>query len=81
MRVRSQATFLFRDALYQRDFIEIQTPKLVAGCSEGSGADVFRLAAYFDQPEGACLAQSPQLYKQLAYVQTDRHACIHTDRA
>lgn len=40
----------------------IHTPKLVAGSSEG-GAAVFKLD-YKGQP--ACLAQSPQLYKQMA---------------
>lgn len=41
---------------------EIHTPKLIAGASEG-GAAVFMLD-YMGQP--ACLAQSPQLYKQMA---------------
>jgi hypothetical protein len=43
-------------------FLEIHTPKLIAGASEG-GAAVFRLD-YMGQP--GCLAQSPQLYKQMA---------------
>ena len=41
---------------------QIHTPKLIGGASEG-GSNVFKLN-YFDQP--ACLAQSPQLYKQMA---------------
>ena len=45
-------------------FQEIHTPKLIAGSSEG-GANVFTLQ-YFGQP--ACLAQSPQLYKQMAIM-------------
>ena len=45
-------------------FIEIHSPKLVASASEG-GADVFRLG-YFDRY--AYLAQSPQLYKQMALM-------------
>mmetsp|Transcript_21163 Transcript_21163/g.65080 ORF Transcript_21163/g.65080 Transcript_21163/m.65080 type:complete len:299 (-) Transcript_21163:180-1076(-) len=44
------------------DFVEIHSPKLIAGESE-SGAGVFT-TDYFG--ETACLAQSPQLYKQLA---------------
>ncbi len=50
--------------MYHTDegFTEIQTPKLIAGESEG-GSEVFR-TDYFGQP--ACLAQSPQLYKQMA---------------
>lgn len=43
-------------------FREIHTPKLNAGSSEG-GAAVFTLD-YKGQP--ACLAQSPQLHKQMA---------------
>ena len=62
MRVKSAVCTLFREALLQEGFIEIQTPKLIAGESEG-GAGVFR-TDYFGSP--ACLAQSPQLYKQMA---------------
>eukprot|EP01039_Chlorochromonas_danica_P008649 gene8649-9530_t len=62
MRLRSAISFLFRDALLNEDFIEINTPKLISGESEG-GSEVFR-TDYFGQP--ACLAQSPQLYKQMA---------------
>lgn len=52
---------LFREALYKRDFCEIQTPKLVGSASEG-GAAVFEVK-YFDTK--AYLAQSPQFYKQM----------------
>ena len=62
MRIKSGVTMLFRESLMQQGFTEIITPKLIAGESEG-GADVFR-TDYFGQP--ACLAQSPQLYKQMA---------------
>jgi len=62
MRIKSGVSHLFREALLAEDFVEIQSPKLIAGESEG-GADVFR-TDYFGQP--ACLAQSPQLYKQMA---------------
>jgi len=47
-----------------RGFVEIHSPKLIAGESE-SGAGVFT-TDYFG--ETACLAQSPQLYKQLAVI-------------
>ncbi|KAG2648423.1 hypothetical protein PVAP13_1NG028300 [Panicum virgatum] len=43
-------------------FVGIHTPKLIGGSSEG-GAAVFKLD-YNGQP--ACLAQSPQLHKQMA---------------
>ncbi|KAJ1620196.1 hypothetical protein T492DRAFT_1079774 [Pavlovales sp. CCMP2436] len=62
LRVRSAVCQLFREALYARGFTEIQTPKLIGGESEG-GAAVFT-TDYFDE-RTACLAQSPQLYKQV----------------
>src|SRR5439155_11854763 len=43
------------------EFVEIQTPKIVAGATE-SGANVFAVD-YFGAT--AFLAQSPQLYKQI----------------
>jgi len=52
----------FRQFLVSQGFCEIHTPKLIAGSSEG-GAAVFRLD-YKGQP--ACLAQSPQLHKQMS---------------
>jgi nondiscriminating aspartyl-tRNA synthetase len=66
---RRQATFRlaaasmagFRQALQAQSFVEIQTPKIVAGATE-SGANVFAID-YFGRP--AYLAQSPQLYKQI----------------
>ncbi len=51
----------FRETLHARDFVEIQTPKLVASATE-SGANVFAVE-YFGQT--AYLAQSPQFYKQI----------------
>jgi len=65
-----QATFrlqggvckLFRDHLTSKGFCEIHTPKIISAASEG-GANVFQLG-YFKKK--AFLAQSPQLYKQMA---------------
>ena len=62
MKVQSAICQLFRESLYSQGFIEIHTPKLIAGESE-SGAGVFT-TDYFGTT--ACLAQSPQLYKQMA---------------
>lgn len=59
-RLQSAVGALFRASLEGQGFVEIHTPKLVAGASEG-GASVFKLD-YMGRP--ACLAQSPQLYKQ-----------------
>jgi hypothetical protein len=53
---------LFREALLSEGFQEIHTPKLIAGASEG-GAAVFK-TDYLGRE--ACLAQSPQFYKQMA---------------
>lgn len=61
-RIQSGVCQLFREYFAKQRFVEIHTPKLIGGASEG-GSNVFKLA-YFDQP--ACLAQSPQLYKQMA---------------
>lgn len=51
----------YRSTLRALDFVEIQTPKLVASATEG-GANVFAVD-YFGRP--AYLAQSPQFYKQI----------------
>ena len=61
LRVQSHVCNLFREFLYTRDFVEVHTPKLNAGASEG-GANCFTLD-YFGTD--ACLAQSPQLFKQM----------------
>ena len=53
-------TSAFRDDLRHKEFVEIHTPKLVSGATEG-GANVFEVR-YFEQT--AFLAQSPQFYKQ-----------------
>ncbi|KAJ1346093.1 Aspartate--tRNA ligase, cytoplasmic [Parelaphostrongylus tenuis] len=53
---------LFRETLNARGFVEIHTPKIISAASEG-GANVFTVS-YFKG--SAYLAQSPQLYKQMA---------------
>jgi aspartyl-tRNA synthetase len=47
MRVRSGVSLLFREALHGEGFVEINTPKLIAGSSEG-GSEVFT-TDYFGQ--------------------------------
>ncbi|KAL1210468.1 Aspartate--tRNA ligase 2, cytoplasmic [Cardamine amara subsp. amara] len=61
-RIQCQVENFFREKLLSKGFVGIHTPKLMAGSSEG-GSAVFRLE-YKGQP--ACLAQSPQLHKQMA---------------
>ncbi|CAN6179874.1 unnamed protein product [Urochloa humidicola] len=62
-RIQCQVENKFREFLLSKDFVSIHTPKLIAGSSEG-GAAVYKLLYNNGQP--ACLAQSPQLYKQMA---------------
>jgi nondiscriminating aspartyl-tRNA synthetase len=54
----------FADHLAKKGFVQIRTPSIIAASSEG-GSDLFEIK-YFDRP--AYLAQSPQLYKQLAVI-------------
>jgi len=61
-RLEAGVCKLFRDILEKRGFTEIHTPKIISAASEG-GANVFTVS-YFK--ESAYLAQSPQLYKQMA---------------
>lgn len=63
-KIQSAMGRYFREFLYGLDFTEIHTPKMIATASEG-GADVFKVH-YFNR--FAYLAQSPQLYKQMAVV-------------
>lgn len=60
-RIRASLVRYIREFLTAREFIEIDTPKLLAGATEG-GAEVFKLD-YFGKV--ATLAQSPQFYKQI----------------
>ncbi|KAE8804461.1 aspartate--tRNA ligase 2, cytoplasmic-like [Hordeum vulgare] len=62
-RIKHQIEHKFREYLSSRDFIGIHTPKLISGSSEG-GAAVFKLE--YKNGKTACLAQSPQLHKQMA---------------
>jgi aspartyl/asparaginyl-tRNA synthetase len=58
-RIESMLGLLFREIIVKKGFIEMHTPKIIGGASEG-GADVFTLD-YFGQ--SAWLAMSPQLHK------------------
>lgn len=66
-KVQAAVCRYFREFFIQRDFVEIHTPKIIAGVSEG-GSEVFH-TSYFGTP--ACLAQSPQLYKQMSGAASD----------
>lgn len=60
-RVRANLVRYIREYLTEQEFVEIQTPKIIAGATEG-GAEVFKVN-YFERE--AVLAQSPQFYKQM----------------
>lgn len=60
-KIRSGINRFIREFLHKNEFIEIQTPKILAGATEG-GAEVFKFD-YFGKE--ATLAQSPQFYKQI----------------
>ncbi len=62
----------FREFFAKQDFIEIQPPCIIASASEG-GTELFAVK-YFERD--AYLAQSPQLYKQLAAIALEKVTCI-----
>jgi len=57
---RSKVLQTIRDYFYEQEFIEINTPKMIATATEG-GAALFPIFYYNKE---AFLAQSPQLYKE-----------------
>ena len=61
-KAQSELVKYLREYLYNNNFTEIHTPKLIGTASE-SGSEVFEVK-YFDSK--AYLAQSPQFYKQMA---------------
>ena len=61
-QIQSSLVRYMREYLYNNEFTEIHSPKLIGAASE-SGSEVFEVK-YFDRK--AYLAQSPQFYKQMA---------------
>jgi nondiscriminating aspartyl-tRNA synthetase len=59
-KVQHRATSAIRDFLFEKGFLEVHTPRIIASATEG-GAELFPVN-YFEQK--AFLAQSPQLYKE-----------------
>ncbi len=59
-KIQHTAVEAIRDFLFERGFIEVHTPRIIASATEG-GAALFPVN-YFDRK--AFLAQSPQLYKE-----------------
>ena len=61
-KIQTEFVRAMRQYLYDNDFTEIHTPKLIGAASE-SGSEVFEVNYFNDK---AYLAQSPQFYKQMA---------------
>jgi nondiscriminating aspartyl-tRNA synthetase len=59
-KVQHTALDAIRSFLFEKGFLEVHTPRIIASATEG-GAELFAVN-YFDQK--AFLAQSPQLYKE-----------------
>ncbi len=59
-KIQHTALNAIRDFLFEKGFLEVHTPRIIASATEG-GAELFSVK-YFEQK--AYLAQSPQLYKE-----------------
>ncbi|MEM3672813.1 MAG: aspartate--tRNA(Asn) ligase [Candidatus Bathyarchaeia archaeon] len=67
-KIQHVAVDAIRDFLFERGFIEVHTPRIIASATEG-GAALFSVN-YFDRK--AFLAQSPQLYKEQLVMSLER---------
>ena len=67
-KIQSEISMSFREYFKKHNFLEIQTPSVIASASEG-GTELFSVQ-YFEKK--AYLAQSPQLYKQLCAISLEK---------
>lgn len=71
-KIQSEIVSSFREFFKNKNFIEIQPPCIISSASEG-GTELFPVM-YFEKP--AFLAQSPQLYKQMAVVSLEKVSLV-----
>ncbi len=67
-KIQSEILKSFRSFLIERGYMEIQPPLIISSATEG-GAELFSIP-YFEKQ--AFLAQSPQLYKQMAAISFEK---------
>jgi len=67
-KIQHTAVEAIRDFLFERGFLEVHTPRMIASATEG-GAELFSVD-YFERK--AFLAQSPQLYKEQLVMSLER---------
>lgn len=67
-KIQHAAVQAIRGFLFERGFLEVQTPRIIASATEG-GAALFSVD-YFERK--AYLAQSPQLYKEQLVMSLER---------